>query len=262
MIRRGSRAGLLAALALPLVCASLSSAEVAQKGNVRISVDGSLAPKKLPRSEAAPISVSVGGKISTTDGSEPPQLKALRVEINRHGRLDTTGLPVCSYHSIQPASTQRALAACRNSLVGTGSFEVNVALPGQPPYPSKGKLLLFNGRKGRKPVIYGQIYAPRPFATSFVVVFAVRRIAGGNYGTELLARIPAELGSWGFITGIQMRLSRQFGHAGRRHSFLSASCPAPKGFTQAPFPLARISFRFARAGSLHSILMRTCGVRV
>jgi len=108
-----------------------TSTTVTQEDNVRVAVDGKLSPKKLPREGEAPISVSVGWKIESADGSPPPKLKGLRIEINRHGRFDTTGLPVCPIAKIQPATTQRALSNCRSALVGRGSFSAQIALKGQ-----------------------------------------------------------------------------------------------------------------------------------
>ena len=73
--------------------------------------------------------MTVGGHIATTDKSAPPQLRQLAIAINRHGRLDPRGLPVCHLADIQPASTVEALRACRASRVGEGSFSANVAIP-------------------------------------------------------------------------------------------------------------------------------------
>jgi len=234
---------------------------VAQRGNLRVAVNGSLAPSALPRHGTAPVAVSVAGRISTTDGSTPPALKTLRIEINRHGRFDRTGLPICPYRSIQPASTARALAACRAALVGQGRFEADVSLAGQEPYPARGRLLVFNGRAGGHPALLGQIYAPRPFANSFVIVFAVKRRAHGAFGTVLTASLPRALGSWGRVTGIEMRLGRRFTSNGARHSYLSAGCPAPAGFGGVSFPLARASFSFAGGTRLAPTVTRACSVR-
>ncbi len=244
-----------------LALVSYAQAEVSQKDTVRVTVTGTLAPQALPRSGAAPVAVSVGGEIATTDQSAPPQLKSLRIEVNRNGRLDATGLPTCSYSSIQPASSARALSACRSSLVGQGRFSANIVLSGQDPYPTKGRLLVFNGRSHGKPVLLGQIYAPRPFATSFVFVFAIRHIAKGPYGTALEASLPRALGNWGYVTGIEMRLSRRYSYRGQRHSYISAGCPAPAGFTKVAFPLARTSFSFSGGVKLSSTLTRSCRVR-
>ena len=129
---------------------AVAEAEIAQKGNLRVSVDGKLAPKRLPRTRVAPIAVSVGGRITTTDATLPPQLKTLRIELNRHGRLDYAGLPSCVYERIQPGSSSRALSSCRSALVGRGSFTANITLAGQEPYPTSGRLLVFNGVRRRQ----------------------------------------------------------------------------------------------------------------
>src|SRR6188474_318949 len=170
----------------------VTTSTITQEENLRVNVDGRLAPRKLPRKGAAPISVQVGWSITTTDGTPPPKLKGLRIEINRHGRFDTTGLPTCPYTKIQPATTQRALANCRAALVGRGSFSAEIALKGQEgeSYEARGQLLVFNGEVKGKPVLFGQIYSPRPFATSFVIPFEVAELGKGAYGTVLSATLP------------------------------------------------------------------------
>src|SRR3954469_7450366 len=136
------------ALIAILAIAVLAQAETVQQGNLRLTVSGRLAPKKLPREGVAPISVSVGGQTATTDQTLPPTLKKLRVELNRHGRLDYKGLPTCNYGRIHPGSSSHALAGCRSSLVGEGTFSADITRSGQEPYPTGGKLLVFNSTKG------------------------------------------------------------------------------------------------------------------
>ena len=186
MKRRILTATLLAALSL----IAFARAEVTQRHNLRVSLDGHLAPRALPRSKEAPVSVSLNGQISTTNGSPLPRLKALRIEINRGGRLEGPGLPVCPMGLIAVASSDRALAACRGALVGDGRFSANIVLRGQAPYPTTGRLLVFNGRKAGKPALFGHIYASRPFATSFVITFKITHRTHGTYGTVLSASLP------------------------------------------------------------------------
>jgi hypothetical protein len=238
-----------------------SASVVAQKGTLRVSVSGKLAPKRLPRDGAAPISVSVGGQISTVDKSLPPQLKTLRIELNKEGKLDSRGLPICNYDAIQPGSSSRALSACSASLVGQGSFTADITLAGQEPYPTKGKLLVFNGTEKGKPVLYGHIYSPKPFATSFVIVFKVQKLGKGTYGTALDAPLPAAMDAWGRLTGLQMTLSRRYSYKGKQRSYISAGCPAPKGFPGAVFPLARTEFTFEGGTKLNSVLTSNCKAR-
>ncbi|HEX5983975.1 MAG TPA: NHL repeat-containing protein [Solirubrobacterales bacterium] len=247
--------------ARPTAIAHASQGETQQVGNMLLSVSAKLAPKKLPRDRRAPVAVSVGWKISSTDGSEPPKLKTIGIEINRNGILDATGLPACPYRRIQPASTSRALANCRASLVGTGSFSALVGLEGQERYVAKGKMLVFNGVEKGKPVLYGQLYSSFPFANSFVIPFAISRTKRGAYGTTLRARLPANLRAWGNLTEVEMRLSRKYAHRGKRRSFLSASCPTPKGVGLAIFRLAKTSFAFSGGTDVSSTLTETCKVR-
>jgi hypothetical protein len=262
-MRRHSRfllAG-FAALTAAVALAGLAHAGISQKGNLRVSVSGKLAPKRLPREGVAPISVSVGGEIATTDNTLPPQLKVLRIELNRHGRLDYEGLPTCAYGKIQPGSSSHALAGCRPALVGEGTFSADITLTGQETYATKGKLLVFNSVRGGKPVLYGHIYAAHPFATSFVMVFKVSKEKKGSYGIVLDTSLPRAMESWGTLTGLEMTLDRRFNYKGRPHSYISSGCPAPKGFSGVTFALARASFTFVGGTQISSVLSGSCRVR-
>lgn len=260
--RRPRICALLGALALLALGAGFAhGAEITQKGNVRVAIEGKLAPSTLPRSGAAPVAVSVAGKITTADESSPPQLHKLTIEINRHGRIDAHGLPTCRLSRIRTASNGHALAACRSSLVGEGKFFGTITLPGSAPYPIEGKLLLFNGTEGGHQVIYGHIFSPHPFATSFVITFAVSAQRRGEYGTTLTANLTKALGTQRNLTGLEMTLKRSFSFKGRRHSYISAGCPAPKGVPILSFPLARTSFAFAGNIQITETLNKTCKPR-
>ena len=69
------------ALAVALATPALANAEVTQKGTLRVAVSGKLAPQKLPRQGQAPIAVSVGGQITTTDQSPAPKLKTMAIRM-------------------------------------------------------------------------------------------------------------------------------------------------------------------------------------
>lgn len=258
---RAIRPGALALALLVAITATAAGAVIAQKGSLRVKVSGEIAPSALPRTAPAPIAVSIGGLVSTTDQSFPPQLRQLVIEINRNGHLDYKGLPVCRLADIQPANNPTALSACRDSLVGQGTFSAYILLKGQEPYPASGRLLLFNGREGRKPVLLGHIYIAHPFASSFVLPFQISTRPRGTYGTVLTANLARALGTRRYLTGIEMKLQRRFSYHGTSHSFLSASCPAPKGFSAASFSLARTGFSFAGGAELSSVLPGSCSVR-
>jgi hypothetical protein len=238
---------------------SLSQAEVAQKGSVRVSVQGSLSPTKLPRSGTAPVAISFAGRIRSTSPGDPPQLQKISVALNSHGHLRTDGLSRCRIGHISPSTTSEALAACRASLVGEGHFSANVKLPEQSPFPSAGKILAFNGRLGGRPAVFAHIYGTEPVPTSYVLPFLIKGV-NGTYGTVLEASLPQVTGDWGFVSGISMRLGHSFTVRGKSESYISASCPAPKGFPGVVFPLARTTFSFDGGMRLSSVLSRSCEV--
>lgn len=257
MSRLGAGAAVLAALFL---VGGVAGAEVAQNGNLRVSFEGKLSPRALPRVGRAPVSVTLGGEIRTTDGHDPPQLRRIVISLNRHGHLDYRGLPRCNFHQIQPATTVEAARACRRSLVGRGSFRAKVVLPEQSPFPSNGTILAFNGNLHGKPVIYAHIYGTTPLPTSFVLPFQIRK-RGSGYGTDLVALLPQIAAEWGHVSGVSLTLGRNYRFRGARRSYLSAGCPAPAGFSTASFALAKATFSFEDGREVSSTLVRTCGVR-
>lgn len=260
--RSGVRAALLrGALGLVLVAApSQAAAELVQKDHVRVSVTGKLSPTRLPRHGTAPIKVTIGGHITATKAGLLPQLQKVSFAFNRAGRLDFAGIPRCRLGKINPSTTQAALLACGSSLVGEGHFSADVKFPEQSPFPSDGKVLAFNGVLRGRPAIFAHIYGKEPVPTSFVLPLLVHR-GKGTFATRLDASLPQATGDWGYVTGLRLRLGRVVTKRGRRHSFLSAGCPAPAGFPGAVFPLVRTTFAFEGATTLTTTLTRSCKAR-
>jgi hypothetical protein len=241
-----------------LALASLASAETIQKGSVRVAFDGKIAPVKLPRDGMAPVSVSVGTKISATKGKPLAQLTKIEIAINSHGRLDSTGLPKCEVSDIQPATTAKALEECRGSLIGEGSFSSQVSLSKQADFPSQGKLYAFNGTYKGKPAILAHVYGDQPIPTSFTLPFTIAK-GKGTFGTTLTASIPASEDN--FVTAIELTLHRTYAYRGKQRSYASAGCPAPKGFPGASFDFAKASYAFVGGKKLSSTLTRSCKAR-
>jgi DNA-binding beta-propeller fold protein YncE len=233
---------------------------VVQRGGVRVTFDGKLAPKSLPRHGSAPVRVAVAAKIGAAEGKNPPQLRTISIAINRYGHFDPTGLPLCTERDIQPATTENALKACKDALVGVGSFSAKVLFSQQSPFPAAGKMYAFNARIHGRPAILAHVYGTNPVPTSFTFPFELRPTKG-TYGTVLKANLPQATGNSGYVTGLSMNLGRNYSYHGKRHSYLTASCPAPKGFGSAVFPLAHAGFKFKGGRSLGSTLVRSCGVR-
>jgi hypothetical protein len=254
------RAGPLATAAALFACASLAQATVVQEGNLRITVLSQIQPYKLPRQGTAPIAVFVSGHLSAPHGGIPAQLQEMTVQVNKHGLLQSRGLPTCTLHQLQATSTERALASCGEAVIGSGQFWAHIVLPDQGAYPTHGRLLIFNGRQKGKPMIYTHIFTANPFFSSFVIPFSIRHVHKGAYGTELTASLPQALGSWGYVDRIKLTLKRKYRFRGKQLSYFNSGCPAPEGVPRTVFPLALASFAFDGEVGLTAKVEKSCGV--
>jgi DNA-binding beta-propeller fold protein YncE len=228
---------------------SASASEVVQSGGVRARFQGNLSPTRLPRQGRAPVRASVGVRISSGDGRRPPQLRKIEIAINRNGHFSPTSMPACHIDEIQPATTTEALAACRRSLVGEGTFSARVLLPQQAPFPSTGKVFAFNARWHGRPAILAHVYGTEPLPISYTLPFALVP-QHGTFGTLLRASLPSVTANSAYITSLTLTLGRG--------GYLTAGCPAPAGLNGAIFPFARADLTFAGGRRIGQTLTRTC----
>jgi hypothetical protein len=253
----------LVTLALLLVAigglAAVARAEVVQSGNVRVNFQADFTPDSLPRERPAPITVEVGGKISTTDGSGPPALRQLRVELNSAGQIESRGLPACTAPALQSTSSEAALARCRPAQVGTGTFEAQLRFDAAP-VAVDGRALVFNGRVGGHAGMLIHIYIASPVRVTLVVPLKISR-REGQFGTVLTTNVPVLAGGFASITQLSLKIGRRYNFGGVRRSYLSAACAAPAGFPGAVFTFARGTFAFTDGRTIHTVLTRACKVR-
>src|SRR3954454_21787252 len=246
---------------LGLAAVAASEAEVIQKGNLRVKFDADFVPHQLPRTHPAPVQIEIKGEIATTDGSHPPPLQWLEVELNRNGRLSTAGLPACSAALLQSTSSEEANARCGRALVGHGNFTADIALGTNKPVTSTGRILAFNGRRAGKPALLLHFFGGVPVRFTLIVPLRIGHRTDGQFGTVLRARIPKLANGFGSITQIDLTLGRRWSFAGKRRSYLSAACSAPTDFTAVPFSFARARFRFEDRPEIRSTLTKSCRVR-
>jgi hypothetical protein len=229
-----------------LLCAGGSALAVKNgEGDLVVSFDGGIRPTDLPRKTPVPVAVRVGGDIESASGDTDhlPQLQVIEVAINRQGRLFDLGLPVCSVRAIQPATEANARRSCGDAIVGSGHVIVQARIPAQRPFLVRARVLAFNGprRNGHK-AIFVQAYARTP-PGAFVLTFRVSR-RKGVYGTVLTTTLSRGARNWAYLTHFDLTLRRIFDYHGRRRSFVSAACAAPRGFDSVLFPFAKATYRF------------------
>ncbi|HEY8501571.1 MAG TPA: hypothetical protein VIL21_02705, partial [Solirubrobacterales bacterium] len=89
------RASVGAALLLLVVVGSAVAIKL-RAANLIITTDGGFTPTTLPKHKFAPIKLHGFGKIETEDGSPPPILETVTIWFDKHGEVETRGLPVCT----------------------------------------------------------------------------------------------------------------------------------------------------------------------
>jgi hypothetical protein len=213
-------------LALIFAAAALANRQVECAGNLCITDDGGISPAKLSRHGSAPITAHLLGAIDTRDGSHPPALENLELDVDKTIAIDATGLPTCKPGQLASRTTAEAKRACPDAIVGSGTAEVEVAFPEQTPFSSTGPLVLFNGGvHGKATVFFLHAYVDVPAPTAIVVKATVTHIHRGRFGLHIAARIPKIAGGAGSPTKFTLKIGRRFTYKGRKRSLLTASCP-------------------------------------
>jgi hypothetical protein len=240
------------AVVLVLVLAGSALALRLSIGNIVITTDGGFSPKTLPKHEFAPIKLHGYGKISTSDGSIPPVLEKIIIWFDKHGEVETRGLPVCTQAKLAATTTAQARKLCPGAIVGTGFGKAVVYFPEQGPIPASSPITIFNGPpKNGNPTVLAHAHLTVPGPTTFVVPIEIQKVNDGRYGFKTVAQIPKIAGGAGVPIYGRISIGREWEYKGQRLSYANASCP--DGHLQ-----AKGQFRFKDGTFLQGELLKTC----
>lgn len=225
MLRRLTTA-LLAACALASLWASNASGladTVVPISNVRMTFGPLVTPKKLSRVEPTPIALNLEGRIETLNGSRPPAVQELVLDLDRHIAIDAQGIPVCK-------GGQRYIrfpdlkSRCKEAIVGGGKIGVQFQFPEQPPVFSESELIVFNAgmQAPGKTALYGVANLTQPITTSFLMTIEITKHSGGN---RVVVEVPTLANGAGSLTYFSARLKRRFARNGEAIDFLTGRCP-------------------------------------
>ena len=244
---------------LMLIGAGTAAALKIRAGDLILNADGGFAPKALPKHTDAPITIHGGGKLSTVSGELPPIVEYLVIEFDRHGSVQTAGLPVCARRRLVATTVAAARRNCPGAIVGEGFGSAIVAFPEQKPIPVSSPITLFNGpRRNGDPTVYAHAYTTVPAPTTFIVPVVIETIHNGVYGYRTKARIPKIAGGFGHPISGSLKIGRKWTFKGRRHSYVNARCET--GHLQAR---AEVTFKKEGAGAtfLTGTFVKPCTVR-
>ena len=251
---------MLALLAVLALGGAASAARDTDRIEVRIGDlilrgRGGFRPEALPKHHDAPIMLYGGGKVSTVSGELPPILDRIVLEFDKHGHVETQGLPACRAGKLQATDVPAARRACPGAIVGRGFGTAIVAFPEQAPIPVSSPITLFNGpKKHGNDTVIAHAFTTVPVATTFIVPVEIEKISRGIYGYRTEARIPKIAGGYGHPISGRLKIDRKWTFKGKRHSFVNARCET--GRLQ-----ARGEFTFKDGTFLTGTFVRPCKVR-
>jgi hypothetical protein len=274
----------MSALALPVlavdgICAPPATGDLAQAGEVVVGASGETIPSKLPRLRTAPVTLRLGFTSEAPGTPATPELTAIRLEVSRNIAFQTAGLPSCPIADLYAESSD-AGPICAGSLIGYGTVISEVTLPGQAPTTIEGHLSAFYDLGEGQPRILAQVTSAGALPLTYVIPFTIEK-THGVYGTALYVdqmRFIAGIcrrghtncfsqaytykGIYGHISKFELTLDRQFAHAGKRTSLVSADCPARNGSSSTSIPLVKVDLAYPYPGatSRSQIATRRCEV--
>jgi hypothetical protein len=253
--RRALRRCACAALLAGLLAAASAQALHLQIGELVVDAEGGFSPTALPKTHDAPITIHAGGKISTADGKLPPVLKTLTILFDRHGSLQTEGLPACTRAKLLATSTEQARRQCPGAIVGKGFGRAVIAFPESKPVPVSSPITLFNGpRRHGDATVIAHAYLTYPVPTTYLLQVTIERIHKGVYGYRTVAQIPKIADGSGIPISGSLKIGRQWTYKGVHRSYVNARCET--GRLQ-----AEGQFTFSDGTLLKGTFVRACKVR-
>lgn len=251
-----TKAMLIAALALAVLFAAAPAQGLKIRlGNLIVQGDGGFKPESLPKFKDAPITIHGGGSVSTVNGDWPPVIKEITLEYDRHGSLQTLGLPKCRRGQLEASTVPDARRRCPGAIVGKGHGRGVVVFPESRPIPVSSPITIFNGpKKHGNATVFAHFYTNVPVPTAFVVPIEIQRIHRGEYGYKTVARIPPIAGGNGIPLAGWLKIGRRWTYKGKQHSYINARCET--GHLQ-----ARGLFKFTGPVVLRGNFIKRCKVR-
>ena len=246
---------LVAVLALALVGAGAAEAIKLRIGNIVIVGDGGFSPTTLPKKRDAPIKLFGHATFKTVDGTRPSPLRTLTLEFDKHGAVETRGLPKCSMRKLVATTTKVARKLCPGAIVGKGFGTALVQLPEQRPIKASSPLTLFNGPvKHGNPTVLGHAHIDYPGPTTYVISIEIQKVRHGRYGFKTVANFPRIVNDYGSPISGRLTIGREWTWHGKRLSYANAHCA--DGRLQ-----AKAEFSFKDGSFVQGTVFKPCKVR-
>lgn len=243
--------GVVVALAVLAIGANASSLHL-QVGNLEVDASARIAPTALPKRGGAPVEVTSVVRVSTNDGSTPTALKTLLLQFDKHGSIDSRGVPRCTMAKLAGKTTDAARAACPGAIVGEGLGKAIVTFPGQAPFSISSPLVFFNAPPtGGKPTLIAHAYERVPEPRALLTPIVIERIRNGRYGYRAEIEMPEIAGGFGAATLSSATVGATRKRGGETVGFVNAHCQGGRLQVHG-------LVRFAEGGFTNGTLVQAC----
>jgi hypothetical protein len=224
-MRAALRRAILLGGALAIAAAGSAFAISAEIGPSFVSATATMQPRELPKHGNAPITLGSVTRIGTKDGSPPPILKTIQFLIDKHGTVDTRGLPRCTLAKLADTTPSQARQRCAGALVGKGVGKAVVTMPGRKPYTISSPISFFNGPPaGGRPTLIAHAYETVPSPQALLVPIVIERVAKGRYGYRVEIEMPEIAAGYGAPTLAEATIGATRRRGGRTVGYINAHC--------------------------------------
>jgi hypothetical protein len=204
---------LSAMLAVGVAAIANAASTKIQVGNLILTFGGTISPSKLPKSQYAPITSNIFGKVQTTDGTHPSAFREAVVDIT-NVKVDTKGIPVCKSGQLQARDTKAAKRVCGKTVIGSGLAHAEIAFPEQRPIIVPSPITVFNGgTAGGKTKMLIHTFITVPVPAAIVTDVTIKKKGSG---INAVAKVPVIAGGSGSALDFKFKVSNKV---------VSAKCP-------------------------------------
>jgi hypothetical protein len=224
-LRRRTAAIVVAVVAIALACAAVAVAVTTQIGDLKVSATAEFQPRQFPAHGTLPARFGSILRIKTVDGDQPPALKTLVFEFDKHGKLNFAGVPTCTVARLEGTTPSEARKRCSGALLGTGTGKARVEMPGKAPFTISSPISIFNAPpEGGRPTLIAHAYETVPSPQALLVPFSIEKVNHGRYGYRTEIRLPQIAGGAGAAILAEATFGRTYKRHGHKVGYAEAEC--------------------------------------
>jgi hypothetical protein len=208
-----------------------------------LNATATISPRALPAHGGAPVTIRSATKLRSTEGGTPSALKSILFKFDKHGFIETKGLPTCSAAKLEGTTVAQARKRCAGAIVGEGLGRAEVNLPGQARQKISSPLTFFNAPPvGGRPVLIAHAYETIPSPRALLVPLVVERVNNPRYGFQVKVEMPEIAGGYGSAVAAEATIAKTWKRGGRTVGYVNANCAGGRLQVQGSISLADGSF--------------------